>query len=53
MGPLQQPTFFIVGCGRLAHADPNAGRNLASLACLFRQATGAVNRPNVAKGSAL
>ena len=52
-GHRERHRFSCPVCGRLAHADLNAGRNLASLACLFRQATGAVNRPNVAKGSAL
>jgi len=35
-------------CGRLAHADLNAGQNIASLGCTVVLPTGAVNRPHVA-----
>ena len=35
-------------CGRLAHADLNAGRNIASLGRTAVRSMGVVNRPNVA-----
>lgn len=39
---------FSCSCGSLAHSDLNASRNLARLASFFNDATGDVNRPNVA-----
>ena len=35
-------------CGRLAHADLNAGQNIASLGRTIVLSTGAVNRPDIA-----
>ena len=50
-GHRERHRFSCPVCGRLAHADLNAGQNLASLGFLFRQSRGAVNRPNVARVS--
>ncbi len=47
-GNRSQHRFSCPSCGRLAHADLNAGQNIASLGRTAVRPTGAVSRPNVA-----
>ncbi|MBQ9407571.1 MAG: transposase, partial [Desulfovibrio sp.] len=47
-GNRTQHRFLCPSCGRLAHADLNAGQNIASLGRTAVRSTGAVSRPNVA-----
>ncbi|MBQ9407159.1 MAG: transposase, partial [Desulfovibrio sp.] len=47
-GNRSQHRFSCPSCGRLAHADLNAGQNIASLGRTAVRSTGAVSRPNVA-----
>ncbi|MBQ9407298.1 MAG: transposase, partial [Desulfovibrio sp.] len=47
-GNRTQHRFSCPFCGRLAHADLNAGQNIASLGRTAVRSTGAVSRPNVA-----
>ena len=47
-GNRSQHRFSCPSCGRLAHADLNAGQNIASLGRTAVRSTGAVSRPKVA-----
>ena len=48
LGHRHKHRFHCPSCGRLAHADLNAGLNIASLGKAFAMPTGTVNCPNVA-----
>ena len=48
LGNRSRHRFSCPSCGRLAHADLNAGQNIASLGRTAVRSTGAVSRPNVA-----
>jgi IS605 OrfB family transposase len=48
LGNRSKHRFSCPFCGRLAHADLNAGLNIASLGCTAVLPTGAVNHPYVA-----
>lgn len=53
LGTRHKHRFACSSCGSVQHSDGNAARNLCTLAPLFSEATGVVNRPHVAQSSIL